>query len=145
MSDSVRPVVLTPEDISLEPGDWEWGEQSRTLVRLLQAYDLDVWQQALPPKVGEKGLTSEIILALSGSGTVGAATTVLLHWLNARSTRRLTLTVGEGADSRTVKVVGEGLSDSSMRAALLAALGRQDTADDAGEDAAAEMQPAEEQ
>ncbi|MGS2619251.1 effector-associated constant component EACC1 [Micromonospora sp. LZ34] len=136
-------MVLALEDTSLEPGDWQWGEQTRTLVRLLQAYDLDVRQQALPPAAGEKGIATDIILALGGSGTVGAATTVLLNWLNARSSRRLTLTVGEGVDRRTVKVVGEGLSDSSMRAALLAALGRQD-ADDAGEDTAAAL-PAEEQ
>ncbi|MEV6692791.1 hypothetical protein AB0M35_15100 [Micromonospora sp. NPDC051196] len=138
-------MVLTPEDTSLEPGDWQWGEQSRLLVRLLQAYDLDARQRVLPPESGEKGLATEIILVLSGSGAVGAATTVLLTWLNARSTRRLTLTVGSGADRRTVKVVGEGLSDSSMRAALLAALGHQDMADGADGDAAEGLQPAEEQ
>ncbi|MGW5560914.1 effector-associated constant component EACC1 [Micromonospora sp. NPDC003944] len=143
MRNSVRSVVLTPEDLSLEPGDWQWGEQSRTLVRLLRAYDLDVRQQGRPPETGDKGLAPEIILALGASGTVGAATTVLLHWLTARSTRRLTLTVGEGADGRTVQVVGEGLSDSSMRAALIAVLGRPETTDDAGGDTPAELPPSE--
>ncbi|MGC4868234.1 effector-associated constant component EACC1 [Micromonospora sp. DT53] len=136
-------MVLTPEDLSLEPGDWQWGEQSRTLVRLLRAYDLDVRQQGRPPEAGDKGLASEIILALGASGTVGAATTVLLNWLTARSTRRLTLTVGEGADGRTVQVVGEGLSDSSMRAALIAVLGRPETTDDARGDTPAELPPGE--
>ncbi|MEU5962028.1 hypothetical protein ABZ777_12565 [Micromonospora parva] len=136
MRDSVRSIVLTPEDVSLEPGDWQWGEQSRTLVRLLQAHDLDVRQQERPPETGDKGLTSEIILALGASGTVGAATTVLLNWLTARSTRRLTLTVREGADGRTVTVVGEGLSDTSMRAALLAVLAGPETADTARDEPA---------
>ncbi|MET8461564.1 hypothetical protein ABZ422_20040 [Micromonospora zamorensis] len=139
MRDSVRSVVLTPEDLSLEPGDWQWGEQSRTLVRLLQAYNLDVRQQERPPETGDKGLATEIILALGASGTIGAATTVLLNWLTTRSTRRLTLTVGEGAAGRTVRVVGEGLSDSSMRAALLAVLDRPETADGTDGDTPAEL------
>lgn len=138
MSDSVQPVAVIPEDTTLEPGDWQWGEQSRELVRRLRAYDLDVRHRELPPAAGEKGLATEIILALGTSGTIGAATTVLLNWLNGRSTRRLTLTVGEGASERTVRVVGEGLSDSAMRAALVAALGRPDGAEEtAGEEPSA--------
>jgi hypothetical protein len=142
MREFVQPVVLIPGDTTLQPGDWQWGEQSRQLVRQLQAYDLDVQQRELPPRSGEKGLTTEIILALGTSGTIGAATTVLVTWMNARRTRRLTLIVGDGEDERTVRVVGEGLSDSSMRAALLAALGRSDTPPDPGrQDTPVELPP----
>ncbi|MFI6076121.1 hypothetical protein ACIA5C_31695 [Actinoplanes sp. NPDC051343] len=124
MSDFVQPVVLSPEDTTIKPGDWQWGEESRRLVRLLQAHDLRVRQSPRPPKPGDKGLATDIILALGASGTIGATTTVLLNWLNGRSTRSLTLTVGDGAAKRTVKLVSAGLTDSSVRAALLAALGR---------------------
>ncbi|MEV4638076.1 hypothetical protein AB0J80_12065 [Actinoplanes sp. NPDC049548] len=130
MPESVIPVVLTPEDAALESGDWQWGEESRRLLRLLQANDLDARLRPLPPEPGQKGAATEIILALGGSGTVGAATTILLHWLNGRSTRRIVLTVGESAGKRTLELVGEGMSEGSLRAAIVAALGPADGTDD---------------
>ncbi|BCJ51937.1 hypothetical protein Asp14428_34120 [Actinoplanes sp. NBRC 14428] len=123
-------MVLTPEDTMLEPGDWEWGEESRRLLTLLRANDLDARQRPLPPEAGQKGAATEILLALGGSGMVGAATTVLLTWLNGRSTRRVTLTFEDGGGRRSVELVGQGMSEGSMRAAMLAALGRDDTTDD---------------
>lgn len=143
MHDSVLPVVLTAEDATLEPGDWQWGEETRNLLRLLKSYDLDVRLRPLPPEAGDKGAPAEIILALGGSGMVGAATTVLLAWLNARSTRRVKLTIGEGDDRRTLELVGEGISDSSVRAALLAALGQPAIAPEGG--STPELQPADDQ
>ena len=130
MPESVVPVVLTAEDTELEPGDRQWGEESRRLLRLLQAKDLDARQRSSAPEPGHKGAATEIILALGGSGMVGAATTVLLNWLNGRSTRRITLTVEQTGNRRTVELAGEGMSERSLHDAIVAALGRPAGADD---------------
>jgi hypothetical protein len=122
VSDPGIQVVLTPGDLELQDGDWAWVDEFDLLRQELHHREIDAREESVP-RPGEKGGTAELILALAGSGAVTGAVAALRNWLDQRQTRTMTITV-EGAEPVRLDLRAVGVTDETVRAALVAALER---------------------
>ncbi|MEU4420556.1 hypothetical protein AB0F81_08010 [Actinoplanes sp. NPDC024001] len=116
-------VLLVAADSELEPGDWQWPPALRSLLDALAGEDVEV-RERFTASDGHKGAASEIVLALGGSGAVGAVVTIVLHWLTQRSSRRVQVTVERDGDRSTYDITSTGLGQEAVRDITLAVFGR---------------------
>jgi hypothetical protein len=116
-------VVLRPGDRETRTEDTVWSRDLSELHRGLRAYDVDVRDRVDPAPAGHKGAASEILVALAGSGAVGAAMAVLQSWLSQRSSRTMAVSIVKDGREEVYEVRAEGVSQEAVRDALLAALG----------------------
>ncbi|WP_157408516.1 hypothetical protein [Actinoplanes sp. N902-109] len=131
----VLEVVVAPGDRDLEPGDFGWPRDVAELHRGLRMRDLDVHTRTAGAAGGHKGAVTEIVVALGGSGALGAVLSVLRGWLGQRGSRTMTLTVQVDGTARVFEVRADGVGQDAIRDALLAALGAAPTAPAAPEGA----------
>jgi hypothetical protein len=121
----VLDVVLLPGDREVRAGDPGWPRDLAELRQGFRVYDVDVRDRTAPVAAGHKGAAQEIVVALAGSGAVGAAMAVLQSWLSQRSTRTMAVTIVRDGREEVYQVRAEGVSQETVRDALLAALGAQ--------------------
>jgi hypothetical protein len=93
----------------------ELVELHDALSRAVEGYDAE----AAP--AGKTGL-EVIILALGSAGAITAAVEAFKAWLNRDRSRHVVLSWADGDEEHRIELVGDRLSEDSVRAALLAAL-----------------------
>jgi hypothetical protein len=96
-------LVVEPKSDRLEAADPRWRDQVVALFRDLRLEDVNV-QTRSTPVAGEKGATTEIVLALGSSGAIAAVVTTFQAWLARDRTRSLDITWEEGDRRRFVSI-----------------------------------------
>ena len=110
---AVVELVLVPATEKYEPHDERWRSQVAALCSELRQNVGDVRLETTP-SAGEKGLTSEIILALGSSGAISAAVDVFRLWLERDKSRSLEIAWTEGNLRRTVAIKGTDIDKDTF-------------------------------
>jgi hypothetical protein len=102
-----------------------WGELLADLrVTLgLRAQERDV---AAEPATMGKGWETELIVGLTGTGTVTGFVQALKVWLGRDRRRSVTVTVRSGGQEASYEIAGENISTGTLQAALDAAVHREE-------------------
>ncbi|MEV6106497.1 hypothetical protein AB0M28_17520 [Streptomyces sp. NPDC051940] len=91
--------------------------RAELLADLRAAAGLEAHERALPAE-GTKGVATELVIGLSGAGSVGAFAQIVKAWLGRDRRRSLTVTVTESANGKVVRVEGDTVSNDALIAAL---------------------------
>jgi hypothetical protein len=101
-------VIVEPKSDRFERTDPRWRDQVVALYRDLRDEAGDV-RTVSTPVAGEKGATTEIVLALGSSGALTAAVTMFQAWLGRDRSRSLEIAWDEGECRRSMSVHADDL------------------------------------
>jgi Effector Associated Constant Component 1 len=101
-----------------------WGELLADLRAIpgLRAQERDV---ATEPAMKAKGWETELIVGLTGTGTVTGLVQALKLWLGRDRRRSVTVTVRFGGQDVSYEIAGENISTGTLQAALDVAVQRE--------------------